>query len=179
MRSQLLARIGRSSSDRAQRRRRLATSGAGYRIEAEWNLAMVDEQRLLARITVNADVFGGKPIIRGRRLAVEHVISMLAAGDTAETILEGYPWLKPETSRLASCTQSGSWAMSASSPLSAKPAREGSARHLRVGEGQGGAFPRRPRYEVGRRLGPTGRRAVVAARGFREKALAATSASIG
>ena len=57
---------------------------------------MVDEQKLLARITVNADIFGGKPIIRGRRLAVEHVIGMLAAGDTAETILEGYPWLAPE-----------------------------------------------------------------------------------
>lgn len=57
---------------------------------------MVDEQKLLARITVDSDIFGGKPIIRGRRLAVEHVLSMLAAGDTAETILEGYPWLEPE-----------------------------------------------------------------------------------
>ncbi|MBW1758248.1 MAG: DUF433 domain-containing protein [Deltaproteobacteria bacterium] len=36
------------------------------------------------------------PIIRGRQLAVEHVFGMLAAGDTAETILEGYPWLEPE-----------------------------------------------------------------------------------
>ncbi len=57
---------------------------------------MVDEQQLLTRITVNPDVFGGKPIIRGRRLAVEHVLGMLAAGDTAETILEGYPWLERE-----------------------------------------------------------------------------------
>ena len=57
---------------------------------------MVDEQKLLTRITVNADIFGGKPIIRGRRLAVEHVLGMLAAGDTAETILEGYPWLERE-----------------------------------------------------------------------------------
>lgn len=57
---------------------------------------MVDEQELIARITVNPEIFGGKPIIRGRRLAVEHVLSMLAAGDTPETILEGYPWLKPE-----------------------------------------------------------------------------------
>lgn len=57
---------------------------------------MVDEQKLLTRITVNPEIFGGKPIVRGRRLAVEHVLSMLAAGDTAETILEGYPWLEPE-----------------------------------------------------------------------------------
>ena len=38
-------------------------------------------------------LLGGKPIVRGRRLAVEHVLGMLAAGDTIETILEGYPWL--------------------------------------------------------------------------------------
>lgn len=54
----------------------------------------MDEKRLLERITVNPQIFGGKPIIRGRRLAVEHVLSMLAAGDTVETILEGYPWLE-------------------------------------------------------------------------------------
>lgn len=57
---------------------------------------MVDEQKLLTRITINPEIFGGKPIIRGRRLAVEHVLSMLAAGDAADTILEGYPWLEPE-----------------------------------------------------------------------------------
>jgi uncharacterized protein (DUF433 family) len=57
---------------------------------------IVDEKMLLTRITVNPAIFGGKPIIRGRRLAVEHVPGMLAAGDTSETILEGYPWLEPE-----------------------------------------------------------------------------------
>lgn len=54
----------------------------------------MDEQKLLQRITVNPAIFGGKPIIRGRRLAVEHVLGMLAAGDSIETILEGYPWLE-------------------------------------------------------------------------------------
>ena len=54
----------------------------------------MDEEELLARITVNPRIFGGKPIIRGRRLAVEHVLGMLAAGDTPQTILEGYPWLE-------------------------------------------------------------------------------------
>jgi uncharacterized protein (DUF433 family) len=54
---------------------------------------------LLGRITINPKIFGGKPIIRGRRLAVEHVLGMLAAGDTAETLLEGYPWLEPEDIR--------------------------------------------------------------------------------
>jgi Uncharacterized conserved protein len=56
----------------------------------------VDEKALLERITVNPAIFAGKPIIRGRRLAVEHVLGMLAAGDTPETILAGYPWLEPE-----------------------------------------------------------------------------------
>jgi uncharacterized protein (DUF433 family) len=56
----------------------------------------MDEQKLLERITVNPAIFGGKPIIRGRRLAVEHVLGMLAAGDGIETILEGYPWLERE-----------------------------------------------------------------------------------
>jgi uncharacterized protein (DUF433 family) len=54
------------------------------------------EQDLLARITINPHIFGGKPIIRGRRLAVEHILGMLAAGDTPELILEGYSWLEPE-----------------------------------------------------------------------------------
>lgn len=56
----------------------------------------IDENNLLKRITVNATIFGGKPIIRGRRLAVEHVLSMLAAGDTPQILLEGYPWLEVE-----------------------------------------------------------------------------------
>jgi len=57
---------------------------------------MATEEQLLARITVNPDIFGGKPIIRGRRLAVEHVLAMLAAGDSPETILDGHAWLEPE-----------------------------------------------------------------------------------
>jgi uncharacterized protein (DUF433 family) len=59
----------------------------------------MDETTLLERITVDPAIFGGKPIIRGRRLAVEHVLAMLAAGDTPETILAGYVWLEPEDIR--------------------------------------------------------------------------------
>jgi uncharacterized protein (DUF433 family) len=54
------------------------------------------ETDLLKRITINPKVFGGKPIIRGRRLAVEHVLDMLAAGDTQQTLLDAYPWLELE-----------------------------------------------------------------------------------
>ena len=59
----------------------------------------MEEEELLKRIVVRPDVFGGKPIIRGRRLAVEHILGMLAAGDTPETLLEGYEWLEAEDIR--------------------------------------------------------------------------------
>ena len=56
----------------------------------------MNEEKLLERITLNLKIFGGKPIIRGRRLAVEHVLGMLAAGDSPDTILQGYAWLELE-----------------------------------------------------------------------------------
>ena len=56
----------------------------------------MNEDQLLQRILVNPEIFGGKPIIRGRRLAVEHVLGMLAAGDDMDTLLEGYPWMERE-----------------------------------------------------------------------------------
>ncbi len=59
----------------------------------------MSEHDLLARITFNPQIFGGKPIVRGRRLAVEHVLGMLAAGDTAETLLAAYPWLEADDIR--------------------------------------------------------------------------------
>lgn len=51
---------------------------------------------LLARITVCPSIFGGKPIIRGMRFAVEHVLSNLAAGATVEELLREYPVLERE-----------------------------------------------------------------------------------
>ena len=56
---------------------------------------MIDDE-LLQRITVRPEVFGGKPIVRDMRIAVEHVLAMLAAGDTADTILREYPSLERE-----------------------------------------------------------------------------------
>ena len=59
----------------------------------------MSETDLLKRITVDSRIFGGKPIVRGRRLAVEHVLGMLASGDTAQTLLEAYPWLESDDIR--------------------------------------------------------------------------------
>jgi uncharacterized protein (DUF433 family) len=51
---------------------------------------------LLSRIQINPAIFGGKPTIRGLRMAVEHILGMLAAGETPEVILAEYPFLEPE-----------------------------------------------------------------------------------
>ena len=59
----------------------------------------MSENDLLKRIMINPRIFGGKPTVRGRRLAVEHVLGMLAAGDTTQTLLEAYPWLEPDDIR--------------------------------------------------------------------------------
>ena len=56
---------------------------------------MMDEHKLLQRITVNPEICGGKPSLSGRRPAVEHVIAMLAASDTREDNLECCRWLDP------------------------------------------------------------------------------------
>lgn len=57
---------------------------------------MVTDEALLKRITVDPRLFGGKPIVRGLRIAVEHVLGKLAAGETSENLLKEYPFLEPE-----------------------------------------------------------------------------------
>ena len=54
------------------------------------------DPELLSRIAVRPEVFGGKPIVRDMRVAVERVLGMLAAGDGAATILAEYPELTGE-----------------------------------------------------------------------------------
>ena len=59
-------------------------------------MSRLSRDELLQRITSHPDILGGKPTIRGRRLAVEHVLGMLAAGDSPATLMEGYEWLERE-----------------------------------------------------------------------------------
>jgi len=54
------------------------------------------KNELLKRITFDPEIFNGKPIIRGKRIAVEHILGMLAEGSTIEELLEGYPFLEKE-----------------------------------------------------------------------------------
>ena len=48
----------------------------------------------LARITVNPEVMGGKPCIRGMRVTVGTVADLLAAGHAIADILKAYPYLE-------------------------------------------------------------------------------------
>ncbi len=57
------------------------------------------DQSLLKRITVNPDIFGGKPIIRGLRISVELILSLLAQGESPEALLDDYPDLELEDIR--------------------------------------------------------------------------------
>jgi len=46
-----------------------------------------------ARIEINREIMGGKPVIRGTRIPVETVLRKLGAGMTFETILAAHPRL--------------------------------------------------------------------------------------
>jgi uncharacterized protein (DUF433 family) len=50
----------------------------------------------LTRITVDPKVFGGKPCIRSLRFPVSRLLGLLAAGESAESILKTYPYLEAE-----------------------------------------------------------------------------------
>jgi uncharacterized protein (DUF433 family) len=52
------------------------------------------QEALLKRITADPEIFGGKPIIRGMRISVELILSLLAQGETVDTILSDYPDLE-------------------------------------------------------------------------------------
>lgn len=54
------------------------------------------EQKLLDRITVNPDIFGGKPIVRGQRIAVEHILGMITNGSSHDEIIARYPFIEKE-----------------------------------------------------------------------------------
>ncbi len=61
--------------------------------------SVMTDRDLLRRITVNPEIFGGKPIVRGMRISVELVLSLLAQGETPEGIVADYPDLETEDVR--------------------------------------------------------------------------------
>ncbi len=93
----------------------------------------MDEQGLLKRITVNPKIFGGKPIIRGRRLAVEHVLGMLAAGERLKPSFEVIRGWKRRISKPALPMPTGSSVTNELSRSPSKRLRETPARYVRLG----------------------------------------------
>jgi uncharacterized protein (DUF433 family) len=51
---------------------------------------------MIDRITLDPEVMGGKPCIRGLRLTVGTLLGLLAAGRSEEEILGAYPYLERE-----------------------------------------------------------------------------------
>ena len=60
-----------------------------------WNMENKTQQ-LLNRISINPQIFNGKPIIRGMRFKVADLLDYLASGMTAEEILADFPYLERE-----------------------------------------------------------------------------------
>lgn len=48
------------------------------------------------RIELNPDIMGGKPVIRGTRVPVEHILRKLGAGAGVDAILKDHPRLTLE-----------------------------------------------------------------------------------
>lgn len=55
----------------------------------------------LRRITMDPEVTGGKPCIRGMRVTVGMIVEALAAGRTIEQLLADFPYLEEQDIREA------------------------------------------------------------------------------
>ena len=49
-----------------------------------------------ARITLNPNMMGGKPCIRGLRVTVGTIVGLIASGHSSAEILELYPYLEAD-----------------------------------------------------------------------------------
>lgn len=56
----------------------------------------MEDQKLLERITVDPKIMIGKPVIKGTRLTVEFILSLMAHGSTFEEITTEYKGLTRE-----------------------------------------------------------------------------------
>lgn len=48
------------------------------------------------RVDINPEIMFGKPVIKGTRITVEHILRKLAGGMTADEIIKNHPHLKSE-----------------------------------------------------------------------------------
>lgn len=82
---------------------------------------MTDKQ-LLERIALDPQVMVGKPVIRGTRIKVEHILNLLAHGSTQDAILAEYKGLTPEDIQACLLFATRSLEDTAFVPLSAETA---------------------------------------------------------
>ncbi len=57
---------------------------------------LYDRSTIMSRISVNPNILGGKPIIKGTRISVELVLNLLASGASEDEIMEDYPHISKE-----------------------------------------------------------------------------------
>lgn len=55
----------------------------------------------LDRITINSNIMGGKPCIRGMRVTVGTITGLISSGTSFQEIMELYPYLEEEDIKAA------------------------------------------------------------------------------
>jgi uncharacterized protein (DUF433 family) len=61
----------------------------------------MQNQKILQRISSDPDICHGKPCIKGTRIPVYLIVSLVAEGENVESIIQAYPSLTPEDIKAA------------------------------------------------------------------------------
>ena len=61
----------------------------------------MQNKEMFERISSDPDILHGKPCVRGTRIPVYLIVSLIAEGETVENIIKDYPSLTPEDIRAA------------------------------------------------------------------------------
>jgi uncharacterized protein (DUF433 family) len=61
----------------------------------------MEEKEIFGRISSDPDILHGKPCIKGTRIPVYLIVSLVAEGETIENIIKDYPSLTPEDIKAA------------------------------------------------------------------------------
>ena len=61
----------------------------------------MQNQKIFQRISSDLDICHGKPCIKGTRIPVYLIVSLVAEGESIESIIQDYPSLTPEDIKAA------------------------------------------------------------------------------
>ena len=61
----------------------------------------MEEKKAFERISSDPDILHGKPCIKGTRIPVYLIVSLVSEGETVENIIKDYPSLIPEDIKAA------------------------------------------------------------------------------